>query len=206
MASGFYMILAIAVALAAIIYGFWRGLSGQLASLLGFAFGIVAARIFTPEFHFYFKDFVSVFVEEPYEELAANAFCASAIYIATFLLFNLFSPILRGALSVFDVGILNRIAGALFSLTAALLLVSIFFTLLLCVNPDCGLLNYEKSDDGNLAAAIMDMTPAFLGCQGADELAHLVQLQQAATISYNFNDPQNVIIIKDISFSDVKNT
>ena len=212
MANGFYLILAIAVALVSIFYGFWKGISGQLAALLGFAFGVVAARVLTPEYHDHFNNISSILVEEPYEELAAHTFCAAAIYIVTFLLFCLFTPILRGALSIFDVGILNRIAGGIFSLTANLLLLSIFYTLLLCINPNCGLLKYEKSDDGNLAAAIMDMTPAFLGCQGADEIAHLVQLQQAATISCNFNPSQNVIISGDSliyfdkNFNYVKNT
>ena len=193
MATGIYMILTVIVAVAAIIYGFWRGITGQIAFVLGFAFGIVASRVFTPMLLPYFTPRVSFMVEPYYCDFAAQAFCATSIYIVVFLLFSLTNKIFNGALSVFEVGMFNRLVGAFFSLTACLLGLSIFFTLLLCVNPDCGLLNYEKSGDGNMAAAVMDITPALLGCEGADEFAHLVQLRQAAYISCNFNTLPNVI-------------
>lgn len=198
MATGFYMIMTVIVAVAAIIYGFWRGITGQISFVLGFAFGVVASRIFTPVLLPYFTPRVSFLVDPYYSDFAAQAFCATSIYIVVFLLFGLTTKIFRGALSVFDVGMFNRLVGAFFSLTAALLGLSIFFTLLLCVNPDCGLLSYEKSGDGNMAAAVMDITPSLLGCQGADEFAHLVQLRQAATISCNFNTFPNVIYKNDL--------
>lgn len=196
MSAGLYMILTVVVAVASIIYGFSRGITGQISYVLGFAFGAVAARVLTPVFLPYFDNPASLLSEDYYRELAATVFCAATVYVAVFLLFSLTTRIFRGALSVFDVGMFNRLVGAFFSLTAGLMFLSIAFTLLLCTNPDCGLLSYETSDDGNLAAAVMDLMPAVLGCPGADELAHLVQLKQAASISCNFNAIPNVIIIK----------
>ena len=50
----FYFLIVLLVAFVSIAIGFRRGLTGQTASLLGFAFGAVAARILSPQFTDYF--------------------------------------------------------------------------------------------------------------------------------------------------------
>ena len=94
-------------------------------------------------------------------------------------------------MSVIPTGMFNRLVGAFFSMTSSLLWLSIVFNLILFIHPDSGLLSYEKSDDGNMVALVMALTPAILGCPGADDFAHEVQLRKAATISCNFNKSYN---------------
>ena len=195
-----YSILIIIVALWGIFYGFWRGITGQLASLLGFAFGAVSARIFTPIFAVNYESFVAKFCNPHYVSFMANLLCACCIYFVVYWIFCIFSKLLKGAMSVFEIGMLNRIIGAFFSLICSMLWLSIAFNLLLSIYPDSGLMRYEKSDDGNMVAGVMALTPAILGCYGADDFAHINQLREAKTISCNFNSPNNVIFKGNSAF------
>lgn len=186
MANLTYLAFVLAVALVSITIGFRRGITHQLASLLGFAFGAVAARILAPHFTpaFIWTGHLSLAPE--FTIFTANLVCAVVIYIIVYSLFMILNPLLRSAMSVFEVGMFNRILGAFFSLTKNLLWLSIFFNLLLCCSANSGLLRYERANDGNLIAAVMAITPAILGCYGAEDFAHFFQLREAKTISCNF--------------------
>lgn len=185
MDTAFYLILVLVVAFVAIVVGFRRGFTMQLSSLLGFAFGSVAARVLTPEFAPSFQWSHSWSPSPEFHEFTSNLVCGVSIYIAVYFLFFLLKPILCAAMSVVNIGMFNRIVGSLFSLLKNLLWLSIFFNLYLCFNPDSGLLRYESSNDGNLIAAVMDMTSAILGCNSAEDFAHYHQLKEAKTISWN---------------------
>ena len=200
-----YAVLVLVVALWSIFRGFRLGITRQLSSLLGLAFGSVCARVFTSQYCMYADKLVRGIAEPHYVGLVSNLVCAVCIFIIVFLLFNLTKGIFRRIMSVFHVGILNRMIGSFFCLVCNLLWLSIFFNLLICLRPDSGLMLYEKSDDGNMIAAVMAMTPAILGCRGAEDYAHEVQLREASTISRNYNESESVIIINDsqIAYSDL---
>ena len=189
-----YSLIVILVALCSIIRGFKIGISQQIASLLGFGFGAVAARVLPEEFMTHFHWSAALSQAPEFTDLTINLFCCVSIYTGVFLLFSILSPILRKTLSVFEVGIVNRICGAFFSLVKNLLWVSIAFNILLCIWPSSGLLYYERSNDGNMIAAVMDMTPAIIGCYGAQDFALLHQLKEAKSISCNFKTKPHVII------------
>lgn len=196
MENGIYQALVLIVAFLGIIYGFRRGITGQLASLLGFGFGAVCARVFTPVYSESFVPWAEKIFDPHYVEIAASLLCGVCIYFVVYFIFSIASGVLRGALSVFQVGMFNRLVGAFFSLTCSLLWLSIALNLLMSMNPDSALMKYEKSDDGNMVAAVMGMTSSILGCCGAEELAHAVQLEKASAISRNFKGIENVIIEK----------
>lgn len=183
MADILYPWLVLIVAVLGLTFGFRRGFTGQISYLLGCGFGIVCARVFTPRYTSDFESWIKSFYDSPFTELIANLACASCIYLFVFVFFFLTTKILRGALSIIEVGIFNRMLGAFFSLFCWLILLSIILNLTLFCNPESGLLKYEKSDDGNMVSAVMAIAPSFLGCCGADDFAHKVQLQKAATIS-----------------------
>ena len=195
-----YLIILIIAALWGIVVGFRKGISGQLGFLLAMGFGIVTARIFAPLYSDSFMGVATGLCEEEYAPLLANILCAAVFYAVTYAVISISNPILNSAMSVFDKGMLNRLAGAFFGLVNWLLWVSIAYNILICIVPGSSLLYYEKSDDGNLVGAVMAMTPAFLGCYGAEDMAHRVQLHDASFISRNFNKKENVILISsDIS-------
>ena len=206
MVNIFYIGLILVVAFFAIGSGFRKGLTGQLASLLGFGFGAVGARILTPEYVESFQWTSNISQAPEFADFTANLVCAIVIYTLIYWLFSLLSLILRKAMSIIEVGIFNRIIGAFFSLTKNLLWLSIFFNLLLCLSPSSRLLRYERANDGNLVAAVIAITPAILGCYGGEDFAHFNQLKDAKFIScnyrekdrnnnfLNFNPDENVIL------------
>lgn len=189
-----YFVAVLIVAFWAVVSGFRKGITHQIASLLGFAFGAVAARILTPEFSQHFSWVTPLSQSPEFQEFSTNLVCAVCIYIVVFVLFYIFSGILQWILATIPVGMFNRILGSVFALTKNLLWLSIVFNLLLCFSSESELLRYERANDGNLMAAVMSMTHTFLGCDGAEEFAHFYQLKEAKSISCNFNKDNNVII------------
>ena len=189
-----YPALILIVALISIFSGFRKGITSQIASLLGVAFGVVAARIFTPEMVHYFKWTARWGQAPEFNDFTSNLVCAVMIYLVVFFLFNLLSGIFKVTMSVFEIGIINRLLGAFFSLLKNLLWLSICFNLFLCFSIESGLLRYEKANDGNLVGAVMDITAVFLGCYGAQDFAHFHQLKEAKSISCNYIEGSNVIL------------
>ena len=191
-----YLLLVIVVALIAIATGFRQGITGQLASLLGFAFGAVAARVLTPVFANNFQWAANMSQAPEFSDLTINLVCSCVIYFLVFCLFFLLSPFFNFVMRAIDIGALNRLTGAFFSLVKNLLWVSIVFNLALCFSQATGLLQYERSNDGNLVSAVMALTPSILGCYGAEDFAHFNQLKEAKLISHNIKGDYNVINIR----------
>lgn len=197
-----YLSVVLIVAFMAIAAGFRKGISGQVSSLLGFAFGAVGARVLTPGFSSTFTWAGTVSQAPEFSDFTTNLVCAVIIYTVIYLLFTLLAGVLNSALSLFGKGMLNRLTGAFFSLVKNLLWLSILYNLLLCFSPASGLLMYERSNDGNPVAAVMALTPAVLGCYGAEDFAHFNQLKEAKLISCNFSAPSNVIIMNNHEIRD----
>ena len=194
MANAVYLILILAVAFISIASGFKKGLTGQLASLLGFGFGAVASRIFTPELVEHFQWTARVGQAPEFNTFSSNLVCAVTIYFCVYWIFYLLTPLFSTVYAIIMVGMFNRLLGAAFSLTKNLLWVSILYNLMLCFISDSRLLRYEKADDGNLIAAVISITPAILGCYGGEDFAHFNQLKEAKSISCNFTRVNDVII------------
>lgn len=197
MFNAIYLASVLIVAFWAIVAGFRKGISRQLASLLGFGFGAVASRILTPEFASSFTWSARFGHSPQFVEFTSNLVCGIIIYTFVFVLFYIFSGVLQSAMSVFQIGMLNRIAGSFFSLIKNLLWLSMIFNLLICCSSQSNLLKYEQANDGNLMAAVMSLTPAILGCDGAEEFAHYYQLKEAKKISCNFTNRNDVILTKE---------
>lgn len=190
MIESLYFLVIIIVAFLSVVTGFRRGLTSQVASLLGVAFGAVAARVLYPEFSQNFQ-FAARFSQSPeFDEFSINLITCVVIYFVVYWLFAILSVVLGRALAVIEKGIVNRIVGACFTLLKNLIWVSIIYNLLLCFSSSSGLLKFEQSDDGNLVAAVMRLTPAVLGCYGPDDFALFHQLKDAKSISRNFKPIQ----------------
>ena len=185
----FYIAIVLLVAFVSIAIGFRRGITGQVASLLGFAFGAVIARVLSPQFSQYFLWVERFSPANEFNELAVNLICSASIYTVVYWCFAIFNNILRKIFNVFGVGMFNRLLGGFFSLVKNLLWLSIFLNILICFKSESGLLKYERANDGNPVAAVMELTPAILGCYGGKDFAHFHQLREAKYISCNFKSP-----------------
>lgn len=194
MANIVYSLLILAVAISSIWRGFRLGITRQIASLLGLTFGGVFARVLTPVLSPYFMWASNLSQAPEFSDFSVNMVCAVVIYSVVFALFYLLTPLVNLILSAIRVEMANRLAGTFFALLKNLLWLSIFMNLLVCFVPGSGLLRFEKANDGNLMAAVMALTPAILGCYGAEDFAHFHQLKEAKSISCNYRDRSIIFV------------
>lgn len=190
-----YHIIVLIVAVVGIIRGFRKGFTAQICNVLGMGFGVVCTHIFTEQAAAFAKMLLPFLVSRPFPEYIWQLTGAAAMYTAVYYLFGAFTGVLSGALSIFSIGMFNKLVGAAFCLINYTLWLSIIYNLILGYNPEGALLRYASADDGNVVETVLDMTSGFLGCEGASELAHLVQLREAKKISCNYERAGGVILL-----------
>lgn len=199
MSEAIFHLIVIMVAAYALIRGFRQRFTGQLASLLGIAFGAVSARVFMIPVMAWLMEQFPGFRAQVGAPFIYSVFAVSIVYVASYLLFSLLSKILRSAMSVLNTGILDCIFGSFLSMTKYLLALSIAYNLMVCFNTSLPLVKYAEDSDGNVVEGVMLICPAFLGSYSVDYLAHLLQLQEAKKISYNLLPSQNVITPEQVT-------
>ena len=183
MGEAIYHIMVIAVALVGIMRGYHAGLMRQVSGVLGFVFGIVAARAVGPDF----AGWLAGWFPQVYHPVAKTFFVSvlayGIIWSLCVLAFSMFAGILNFILSVIPVGIVNSIAGAAFCLLKYLMFLSMLFDLAICRPFGSPLMHCARHDDGNLVDCVIRLAPELLGTMTADEYVHRVQLWEARTIS-----------------------
>ncbi|MDE6549816.1 MAG: CvpA family protein [Muribaculaceae bacterium] len=183
MGEAIYHILVIAVALVGIFRGFHAGLMRQVSGVLGFIFGIVAARALGPDFSMW----LAGWFPQVYHPVAKTFFVSmlgyGIIWGLCMFAFSMFTGILNFILGMIPVGIVNSIAGAAFTLLKYLMFLSILFDLALCRPFDSPLMHCARHDDGNLVDGVIRLAPELLGTMSAEEYILKVQLWEARTIS-----------------------
>lgn len=190
-----YHIIVIAAAAIAVISGFRRGFTGQVSGILGFAFGTVCAHVFAPQSEALVRSILPGIQGHTGSAFIYSVLSAALVYTVVYLLFKMLTKVLRSAMQVFCVGMLDSLLGAAFCLLKYMLFISIVYNLILCVNPQSSLMKYAEADDGNVVEAVLYLAPGMLGCGSVDDLYHLLQLREAKKISRNILPPDNVINI-----------
>lgn len=183
MGEAIYHIMVIAVALVGMWRGFNAGLMRQVSGVLGFIFGIVAARALGPDF----AAWLAGWFPQVYHPVAKTFFVSilayGIIWGLSMFLFSMFTGILNFILGLIPVGIVNSIAGAAFCLLKYLMFLSLLFDLAICRPFDSPLMHCARHDDGNLVDGVIRLAPELLGTMSAEEYVHKVQLWEARTIS-----------------------
>ncbi len=180
-----YQLVALAVAAVSLMRGYRRGLTGQVPDVLGFAFGVVGAHVLCPSVGQWMAETFPFLTENMERLILCDLLSATAVYAGFFMTFRLLTGVLRSAMEVFDSGILDSILGSAFSLVKYMMPLSVVYNIMLCVNPASELMRCHDANDGNVASEVLSLAPALLGCGGADELSHEIQLREARKISCN---------------------
>ncbi len=189
-----YHIIVIAVAALAVVKGFRKGFTGQISGILGFAFGTVSAHVFEPDVEDLLRSMLPGIAQLVGATFIYSVLSAVIIYAAVYLIFRIFTKVLRSAMQVFSIGMLDSILGAAFCLLKYMMVISIIYNLILCVFPDSRLMQYAKADDGNVVQAVMLFAPGMPGCESVEDLAQILQLRDARKISRNLSPSPDVII------------
>lgn len=183
MGDGIYQVMVVAVALVGILRGFHEGLMRQVSGVIGFVFGIVAARAVGPDFAAWLAGWVPRFYHPVAKTFFMSVLAYGLIWSMCVFLFSMLTKILNVLLSILPVGIVNSIAGAVFSILKYLMFLSLLFDLALCRPFESPLMHCVRHDDGNLVDCVIRLAPALLGTMSAEEYVHQVQLWEARTIS-----------------------
>lgn len=173
----------IVIAVYALIKGFRQKMSMQVSSFLGMAFGIVCSYVLDYRVEAYIREALPMFEGRVTENFAYSNISCAIIYFSVYGFFTILGPMLRSAMQVFETGILDSMAGAAFSLTRYIFALSIFYNLLICVDPGSKLVKLTSDDDGNLIEGVVLMAPSIMGAPTAADLAHDIQLSEAKKIS-----------------------
>ncbi|MBD5420144.1 MAG: CvpA family protein [Muribaculaceae bacterium] len=183
MGEAIYHILVIVVALVGMIRGFNAGLLRQASSVLGFVFGIVAARAVGPDFAIWLAGWFPAVYHPVAKSFFVSILGYGIIWGLSMFAFSMFAGILNLMLGLIPTGIMNSIAGAAFSLLKSLMFLSILFDFAICRPFDSPLMHCARHDDGNLVDGVIRLAPELLGTMSVEEYAHRVQLWEARTIS-----------------------
>ena len=171
------------MAIVAVVRGFRRGLVRQTASVLGFAFGVVGARVLRPVAEDLVESFLPGLASTWCGPFMLASLASVFLYCLLYGLFSLAGRPLQWLFRPFGGGAFDAVLGSAFALVKWLLALSLVFNLLLCASPDSRMLDACASDDGNLFEAVALIAPALLGGEDADELAHRRQIRDARSIS-----------------------
>lgn len=132
--SGF----AIFVIILVVVSGFlgWRsGLLKQVGRLVGIIAGIAACRIYGPTLVNYFCGTGATVSDT----VLYTVLCYVLLFIVVYLVALLLAHLLRGALNAVHIGVLNRVAGAVFNIMEWMLLLSLFLNLWVSLVPTTSL-------------------------------------------------------------------
>lgn len=193
MSDAIYNITVLVVAALAVVKGFRRGFTGQVSGILGLAFGAVCAHVFEDSAEEAVRSLLPGI-----RHVAGSAFIYSVlgtgcVYLAVYFAFRALTGVLRSAMQVFCVGMLDSLLGAAFCLVKYLVILSLAFNLILCVDPQSRLLRYADADDGNIVQCVLLLAPGVLGCRSVEDLSHILQLREAKKISHNITPRGDVI-------------
>lgn len=161
-----YIIIILIVA--SIWTGFKKGLLKQLGSLAGVFVGIVCARIFTASLSEWFvnKGFFNGLASsspELFKNYVNTTIAAIILFFSGYLLTRLIISVLNYTLGFFPMSVINRVAGALFTVFINFLLLSLFLNICQIFKSDGPILGKSELMGGRIGEQVMNMAPAVFG-------------------------------------------
>ncbi len=178
-----YHIIALLVATIALVKGFRKGFARQIPKFLGFCFGVICARIFRVPVVEGLHTLLPWFAASVKCTYIYDILATSLVFILVYGIFSFITGFLKYVTGRLGGGMLDSLAGAVFTFVRYILYLSISYNFLLCWQSDSVLLKSAQSDDGNIIEEVMLVAPAILGGEDVEDLAHKLQLEEAKKIS-----------------------
>lgn len=140
MADDVILIIVGVFLVVAAVTGFMRGFIAQIGQIAGLVVGIIASRIFSPQIFTYLG-----MDETDSASTAVEIIIYVAVFLAAFFVTVFVARMIRGVAHAVALGLLDRIAGAVFKVIKWAFFLSLFYNLLLF----CGFVRHaDKSHDG----------------------------------------------------------
>ncbi len=153
--------IAILVVLgASLIYGLYKGIISQLASLGGVVLGIVACRLFAKDMGpLVIQTFPNTFTNETSAAIAGTVI----LFLLVFFTVGAFASLARKLTHTFLMGWLDHLLGGLFCVFKWLLVMSILLNVWYMINPNSGIFTNSHLMAGKLLPWIIKLAPDLLG-------------------------------------------
>lgn len=146
-------IFVIVVAVAGAALGFRRGLIAQAGQIIALMGGIMACRVLGPRA-------VELLSPEIPAPVADTALAYALLFIAAYFIILLVARLIRGVISAVHLGVLDRLAGAVFKAFVWLLLLSVLLNVWAALIPGSDLTDTRAHPR---RAFIMRLAPAING-------------------------------------------
>lgn len=157
-------ILIIIVFVGAIVYGLYKGVIAQMGSLGGILLGIVACRLFGDDFARFLGTVLPDMTSDAASSAYVNGIIANVIiFIVVYILAVLIAKLIRKLTHALCLGVIDRIAGAIFCLFKWFLAFSIVLNVWLAFDPNAGFQKKSSIGGGVAVKAIISLAPTTLG-------------------------------------------
>lgn len=154
-------ILIILLFVVAVIYGLRRGVITQLGSVGGVIVGIIACRLFSDQLAELFAgknpDANDVYV--------SGVFASVILFLVGYILARMVARMIKTVSNTFKLTIIDRIAGAVFTIFEWFLVFSLLLNIWQAFRPDIDVTAGSKLAEGRAAEAIKDFAPKVLGSE-----------------------------------------
>lgn len=154
----FEIALIVLMVLAAIL-GFRKGIVNQLGALAGIVLGVIACRLYGD----WAVGVVSSWASSDSNKVALTVLAYVILFLVVYLLCLLIAKLLRSLIHTMQLGLIDRIAGALLKMFLWFFALSFLLNIWVSVVP-------EHTPSGSWAQRTLDFAPAVMGSKTAAEL------------------------------------
>lgn len=178
-----YHLAVIILTAVAVVRGYRRGLTGQVTSVLGMAFGVVCAHIFMPGLSDMLAEILPASRLEYGGAYLTENLAVGLVFFVVYGVFRSVTGVISGLLRGLGTNLLDSLLGAIYCSTLWLSMLSMLFNVAVGWTPGSSLLHDAEADDGNVVRLVTSISPAMLGSESLADFAHEVQLREAKKIS-----------------------
>lgn len=154
-------ILILLIFIVSIIYGLRRGFITQLGSVGGVLVGIVACRLFSEPVTRLFAG-SSPDANDLY---VSGVFACVLLFIVGYIAARLVASLIKTVTNTLHLTVIDRVAGALFSLFEWFLVFSLLLNIWQAFRPDINITSGSRLAGGRAAVAVVDFAPKVLGSE-----------------------------------------
>ena len=176
-------ILILLIFIVSVVYGLRRGVITQLGSVGGVIVGIIACRLFSGSVTHLFAgsnpDANDLYV--------SGVFASVLLFIVGFIAARLVAGLIKTVTHSLHLTVIDRIAGALFSLFEWFLIFSLL-NIWQAFRPDIDITSNSRLAEGRAARAVVDFAPKVLGSETFKDFVTAVASVGNDNDGHNHND------------------
>lgn len=163
--------------------GYYKGFLAQAGAVLGVVFGIICCNIFATRLAAVFIDPT----ENPQAILLANVMAYIIVFVLCYIIGRLIGKALRNVVKSLNLGFIDRLSGAIFTMLEYTLIFSIILNAWIGIFPDTQL----RSDYTGMKKFVLNVGPTILGSPTVSDIFDSMNSAVQATSDAFASNGQN---------------